>query len=111
MDYTAHAKKVLKIEAEAIQQLSRRLGSEFEKAIELLYKCNGKIIVSGMGKGGIIGEKISATLSSTGSPSLFLHSAEAIHGDLGRVAKGDVIIVISNSGETDEVVRLLPLIK
>lgn len=91
--------------------LSGRLGVEFNSAIELLSKCRGKVIVTGMGKGGIIGEKISATLSSTGTPSMFLHSAEAIHGDLGRVAKDDVILAISNSGETEEVVRFLPLIK
>jgi arabinose-5-phosphate isomerase len=105
------AKKVLRIEAQAIQLLSKRLGVEFNKAIELLAKCRGKVIVTGMGKGGIIGEKISATLSSTGTPSMFLHSAEAIHGDLGRVAKDDVVLAISNSGETEEVVRFLPLIK
>lgn len=105
------AKKVLKIEAQAIQNLSKRLGSEFNRAIELLAKCPGRVIVTGMGKGGIIGQKISATLSSTGTPSLFLHSAEAIHGDLGRVTKEDVVLAISNSGETEEVIRLLPLIK
>ncbi|OIO35083.1 MAG: hypothetical protein AUJ74_07620 [Candidatus Omnitrophica bacterium CG1_02_44_16] len=109
--YIKQAKKVLKIEAQAIQLLSKRLGVEFNLAIELLAKCRGKVIVTGMGKGGIIGEKISATLSSTGTPSMFLHSAEAIHGDLGRVAKDDVILAISNSGETEEVVRFLPLIK
>ncbi len=111
MMHIAQAKRVLKIEAQAIGELSRRLGDEFNKAIELLYRCRGKVIVTGMGKGGIIGEKISATLSSTGTPSLFLHSAEAIHGDLGRVAKDDCILAISNSGETEEVVRFLPLIK
>ena len=109
--YIKQAKKVLKIEAQAIQLLSKRLGVEFNLAIELLAKCRGKVNVTGMGKGGIIGEKISATLSSTGTPSMFLHSAEAIHGDLGRVAKDDVILAISNSGETEEVVRFLPLIK
>jgi arabinose-5-phosphate isomerase len=105
------AKKVLKIEAQAIQNLSKRLGGEFNRAIELLVKCPGRVIVTGMGKGGIIGQKISATLSSTGTPSLFLHSAEAIHGDLGRVTKEDVVLAISNSGETEEVIRMLPLIK
>lgn len=105
------AKKVLKIESDAIRELSRRLGAEFNQAIELLAKCSGRVIVTGMGKGGIIGQKISATLSSTGSPSLFLHSAEAIHGDLGRVMRQDVVLAISNSGETEEVIRLLPLIK
>jgi arabinose-5-phosphate isomerase len=109
--HIALAKKVLKIEAQAIEQLSGRLGNEFNQAIDILFKCSGKVIVTGMGKGGIIGEKISATLSSTGTPSLFLHSAEAIHGDLGRVAKDDCILAISNSGETEEVVRFLPLIK
>lgn len=109
--YRKEAKRVLKIEAQAILLLSGRLGAEFNSAIELLAKCRGKVIVTGMGKGGIIGEKISATLSSTGTPSMFLHSAEAIHGDLGRVAKDDVILAISNSGETEEVVRFLPLIK
>ncbi len=105
------AKRVLNIEAEAIRALTKRLGVEFNKAIELLASCQGRVIVTGMGKGGIIGQKISATLSSTGTPSLFLHSAEAIHGDMGRVTKDDAVLAISNSGETEEVIRLLPLIK
>lgn len=105
------AKKVLKIETEAIQAMSRRLGYEFDQAIDILAKCSGRVIITGMGKGGIVGQKISATLASTGTPSLFLHSAEAIHGDLGRVTREDVILAISNSGETEEVIRLLPLIK
>ena len=105
------AKKVLKIEADAIRDLSRRMNTEFNEAIELLSKSSGRVIVTGMGKGGIIGQKISATLSSTGTPSLFLHSAEAIHGDLGRVTREDVILAISNSGETEELIRLLPLLK
>jgi arabinose-5-phosphate isomerase len=89
----------------------RRIDQKFDKAIGLLSECRGRVIVTGMGKGGLIGQKISATLSSTGTPSLFLHSAEAIHGDLGRVTQEDVILAISNSGETEEVIRLLPLIK
>jgi arabinose-5-phosphate isomerase len=105
------AKKVLKIEAAALRRLSQRLGPEFDRAIELLARCAGRVIVTGMGKGGIVGQKISATLSSTGTPSLFLHSAEAIHGDLGRVTREDAILAISNSGETEEVIRMLPLIK
>ena len=105
------ARKVLKIEAEAVSALSKKVGDNFNKAIRILAKCRGRVIVTGMGKGGIIGQKISATLSSTGTPSLFLHSAEAIHGDLGRVTKEDVVLAISNSGETEEVIRLLPLIK
>lgn len=105
------AKEVLRLEAKAIEALSSRLNSDFEKAVNLLAKCRGRIVVTGMGKGGIIGQKISATLASLGSPSLWLHSAEAIHGDLGRITRDDVIIVLSNSGETQEVKDLLPQIK
>ena len=91
--YTKQAKEVLKIEAQAIQGLSRKIGASFNEAVVLLAKCPGRVIVTGMGKGGIVGQKISATLSSTGTPSLFLHSAEAIHGDLGRVTKEDVVLL------------------
>lgn len=105
------AKQVLKIEAGAILNLISRLDHNFEKAVEVILKCRGRVVVTGMGKGGIIGQKLSATLSSTGTPSLWVHPAEAIHGDLGRVTKDDVIIAISNSGETEEITRLLPWIK
>ena len=105
------AKQVLKIEADSIRRLSSRINKDFEKAVNLIYACKGRVVVTGMGKAGIIGEKISATLASTGTPSLWLHSAEAIHGDLGRVQKQDIIIAISNSGETEEIVRLIPNIK
>jgi len=105
------AKQVLKIEADSIRQLISRIDKDFEKAVDFIYACKGRVVVTGMGKAGIIGQKISATLSSTGTPSLWLHSAEAIHGDLGRVRKEDVVIVISNSGETEEVVDLVPQIK
>ena len=105
------AKEVLRIEADSIRQLISRIDKDFEKAVELIYACKGRVVVTGMGKAGIIGQKISATLASTGTPSLWLHSAEAIHGDLGRVKEEDVIIVISNSGETEEIVDLVPLIK
>lgn len=105
------AKQVLKIEADSIKQLISRIDKDFEKAADFIYACKGRVVVTGMGKAGIIGQKISATLSSTGTPSLWLHSAEAIHGDLGRVRKEDVVIVISNSGETQEVVDLVPQIK
>ncbi len=105
------AKKVLNIEAQSIRHVAKRLGPEFNRAIEILTKCTGRVIVTGMGKGGLIGRKISATLASTGTPSLFLHSAEAIHGDLGCVTKDDAVIAISNSGETQEVIQLLPLVK
>ncbi|MBU1912593.1 MAG: KpsF/GutQ family sugar-phosphate isomerase [Candidatus Omnitrophica bacterium] len=105
------AKQVLKIEADSIRQLISRIDKDFEKAVDFIYACKGRVVVTGMGKAGIIGQKISATLSSTGTPSLWLHSAEAIHGDLGRVRKEDVVIVISNSGQTQEVVDLVPQIK
>jgi len=105
------AKQVLKIEADSIRQLIPHIDADFEKAVELIYACKGSVVVTGIGKAGIIGQKISATLASTGTPSLWLHSAEAIHGDLGRVRKEDVVVAISNSGETEEIVHLIPLIK
>ncbi len=105
------AKEVLEIEAAAVKNLVKQLDSNFEKAVDLIAKCSGRVVVCGMGKTGIVGRKIAATLSSTGTPSLFLHSAEAVHGDLGQVTRHDVLIVISQSGETEETVRLLPLIK
>ena len=105
------AKQVLRIEADSIRRLSTRINKDFEKAVNLIFSCRGRVVVTGMGKAGIIGNKISATLASTGTPSLWLHSGEAIHGDIGRVRKEDVIIAISNSGETEEVVKLIPSIK
>jgi len=105
------AKKVLKIEGDAIRNLLSSVGRDFEKAVSIILDSPGRVIVTGMGKPGIIGQKISATLSSTGTPSLFLHPAEAIHGDLGRVTKDDIILALSNSGETDEIKKLLPIIK
>ena len=105
------AKEVIHIEAQAIAALAKKIDGNFIKAVELIAKCQGRVIVAGMGKTGIIGRKIAATLSSTGTPSIFIHSAEAVHGDLGQVTKADVLIVISNSGETEETTRLLPLIK
>ncbi|MDD5618086.1 MAG: KpsF/GutQ family sugar-phosphate isomerase [Candidatus Omnitrophica bacterium] len=105
------AKKVLKIESEAIKDLAKRLDKNFDRAIQILNRSKGRVVLTGMGKAGLIAQKISATMSSTGTPSLFLHSAEAIHGDLGRVTKDDVVIALSNSGETEELRKLLPLIK
>ncbi len=105
------ARRILQIESDAIRKLIPRLGSSFEKAIELLYQCSGRIIVSGMGKPGFIARKISATLASTGTPSLYLHPAEAFHGDLGRVTKEDVVLILSHSGETEEMVRILSPLK
>jgi arabinose-5-phosphate isomerase len=87
------------------------MAQAFSRAVEMLYACKGRVVVTGMGKSGIIGRKIAATLSSTGTPSLFLHPAEAIHGDLGMVVKGDVVIALSSSGETEEILRLLATIK
>ncbi len=105
------AKQVLRIESRAIADLIRRIDNKFEKAVDLLFNCKGRVVITGMGKPGIIGQKISATLASTGTPSLSLHPAEAIHGDLGRVTRKDVIIALSNSGETEEIIKLLPTIK
>lgn len=111
MKMIERAREVLDIEKDAISALKKKITREFECAVSLLYGCKGRVVVTGMGKAGIIGEKISATLSSTGTPSLFLHPAEAIHGDLGRVTRDDVLMVISNSGETEEILHLLPVIK
>jgi arabinose-5-phosphate isomerase len=105
------AKEVLDIEACAIKDLKPRLGANFEKALNLILKTKGRVVVSGMGKTGIIAQKFSATLASTGTPSLFLHTAEAIHGDLGKVTSDDVVIIISNSGSTEEMKQFLPLLK
>src|ERR1700719_4743083 len=105
------ARRVLRIEAQAIQDVLARLDASFEKAVEVLFACQGRVVVSGMGKSGLIGRKISATLSSTGTPSFFLHPAEALHGDLGMLARGDALLAVSYGGETEEIVRLLEALK
>lgn len=105
------ARRILRIEAEAIRRLIPRIGKSFEEALQLLYRCSGRVIVTGMGKTGFIGRKISATLASTGTPSLYLHPAEAFHGDLGMVTEKDQLLILSHSGETEEIVRLLPALK
>ena len=105
------ARKVLSIEAEAVLALTQRLDSSFEKAIDIIYASSGRVVVTGMGKSGLVGKKIAATLASTGTPSFFMHPAEASHGDLGMVTSDDAIIAISNSGETDEIVALIPFLK
>jgi arabinose-5-phosphate isomerase len=106
---------VVRIEAEALRGLADRISgamaATFESALELLHACSGRVVVTGMGKSGIIARKIAATLSSTGTPALFMHPAEAVHGDLGMVVPGDVVIALSSSGETEEIVRLLAMIK
>lgn len=104
-------KRVLEIEARAIAGLVDRLDDRFTGAVDLLFRCTGKVVVSGMGKSGLIGQKIAATLASTGTPAFFLHPAEGVHGDLGMLARRDVLIAISNSGETEEVLKLLPFVK
>lgn len=104
------AKEVLDIEAHSILRLKSNINGNFDKAIEILYACKGRVIITGMGKSGLIGKKIAATMSSTGTPSYFLHPAESTHGDSGIITREDVVIAISNSGETQELLNLLPLI-
>src|SRR5205823_14453173 len=105
------ARRVLKIEAQAIQDVMARLNASFEKAAGILFACKGRVAVSGMGKSGLIGRKISATFSSTGKPSFFLHPAEALHGDLGMLSAGDAMIAGSYGGETREIIELLDALK
>jgi len=105
------ARRVLRIEAQALNELCGRLDASFDRAVELLLACKGRVVVTGMGKSGLIGRKISATLSSTGTPSFFLHPAEALHGDLGMLARGDVLLAISYGGETPEILNLLETLK
>jgi arabinose-5-phosphate isomerase len=104
-------RRVLDIEARAVQALIQRLDGGFSDAVDLLYACKGKVVISGMGKSGLIGQKIAATMASTGTPSFFLHPAEGLHGDLGMLARKDVLIAISNSGETQEILQLLPFME
>lgn len=105
------ARKVLKAELEAIEGLLKRLDQSFEQTVDLLFACRGRVVVTGMGKSGIIGQKIAATLASTGTPAFFLHPAEAVHGDLGMLVKGDVLAALSYGGETEEILELLPTAK
>lgn len=105
------AKKVLRTEAAAILGLVDRLNGDFERAIDILFECHGRVIVTGMGKSGIISRKIAATFSSTGTSAFFLHPAEAIHGDLGAIREDDVVVALSHSGETEELIRLLESIR
>ncbi len=107
----AMADRVLRLEAESIAALRDRLDDRFVEAVGLLRRCRGRVIVTGMGKSGLIGRKIAATLASTGTPAYFLHPAEGVHGDIGMMAREDVVLALSNSGETDEVLAVLPAIK
>jgi arabinose-5-phosphate isomerase len=104
-------KRVLEIEARAVAALVDRLDARFAKAVDLLHGCAGKVVVSGMGKSGLIGQKIAATMASTGTPAFFVHPADGIHGDLGMLTKQDTLLALSNSGETEEVLKLLPFMK
>ncbi len=110
-----HGEHVVRVEAEALRALADRIagamGDDFDRAVELLYCCAGRVVVTGMGKSGIIARKVAATLSSTGTPALYLHPAEALHGDLGNVVRGDVVMALSSSGETAEILQLLATIK
>jgi arabinose-5-phosphate isomerase len=110
-DVLGVARRVISVEEKAVGDLLARLNSSFVRAVELIYGCKGRVVVTGIGKSGIIGRKISATMASTGTPSFFLHPAEGSHGDLGMVVKGDAVMAISNSGETVEILSLLPVIK
>ena len=105
------AKRVLQIEAAAVLALQSRIDGAFSQAVRMILDCHGKVVVTGMGKSGLICQKIAATMASTGTPTFFLHPAEGIHGDLGMLSKGDVVIAVSYSGETEEVRRILPVIK
>ncbi len=105
------ARRVIEIESQALADLADRLDESFDRALQLLVDCEGRAIVTGMGKSGIVSQKIAATLSSTGRPAYFMHPAEALHGDLGMIVSGDVLLAISNSGETGEIVRLLELVR
>lgn len=111
MDHITHAKDTLAIEIEGLQQVSQNLDHHFDKAIQALLKCSGKVIISGMGKSGLVGQKIAATLASTGTSSFFMHPGEALHGDLGMVSPEDAVILLSYSGETEELLRMLAFLK
>ncbi|MEE8176912.1 MAG: KpsF/GutQ family sugar-phosphate isomerase [Acidobacteriota bacterium] len=105
------ARKVLEIEADAVRRMAERVDQRTQQAVEYLYTCQVRVVITGMGKSGLVAQKISATLSSTGTPSFFLHPAEAIHGDLGKLVRGDVLIALSYSGETEEILRMLDTVK
>ena len=105
------AKRVLRVESEAIASLIDRLDARFDKAVELLHSCKGRVVVTGLGKSGLVGRKLAATFASTGTPALFLHTGEALHGDLGMLTAGDVMLAISASGETAELIELLETVK
>ena len=108
-DFIQSGRRTIEMETEAVSQLSSRIGDSFVSACETILKCSGRVIVTGMGKSGHIGNKIAATLASTGTPAFFVHPGEASHGDLGMITKNDVVLAISNSGSTTEIITLLPI--
>src|SRR5437588_10494970 len=110
-DPADYARGVLRAEAAAIEQLCARIDGDFSEAVDRIFACSGRVVVTGIGKPGFIAQKISATFASTGTPSFYLHPAEALHGDLGRLVPGDLVLALSNSGETEELVRLLPSLR
>ncbi len=110
-NYLKQAREVLLLEAECVKRQAEIIGDDFIKAVELIIRCQGRVVVTGMGKSGLVGRKVSATLSSTGTPSFFLHPGEGVHGDLGMVTPADIVIAISQSGEVDEVLAILPTLK
>ena len=111
MDVIEEAKRVLRVEADSILDLAQDIDENFSRAVEVLYDCKGRVVLMGMGKSGLVGRKIASTFASTGTPALFIHPAEGLNGDFGMLAKEDVVIAISNSGETRELLEVLPLIK
>src|SRR5512139_960305 len=111
MSMIEEARRVLRVEASAILDLAERIDDHFEQAVDLLYRCKGRVVLTGMGKSGLVGRKIASTFASTGTPAFFLHPAEGLNGDFGMVTREDVIIAISNSGETRELLEILPFLK
>ena len=110
-DYSEVARRTIRMEAQAVELLEQRIGQDFHQACDLIMNCSGRVVVTGMGKSGHIGRKISATLASTGTPSFFVHPGEASHGDIGMITESDIVLALSNSGTTSEIITLLPLIK
>ncbi|MFC1501498.1 SIS domain-containing protein [Elusimicrobiota bacterium] len=111
MDILKEIRKVVKIESETIDLLAKSIGNEYKKAVEMLYRCKGKVILTGIGKSGLIAQKIAATMASTGTMAVYMHSAEGMHGDIGIVQKKDIVIAIGKSGESNELLNILPIAK
>ncbi|MBP7965163.1 MAG: SIS domain-containing protein, partial [Paludibacteraceae bacterium] len=111
MDFVARSKEVFQVEINEIQRVANRIGDEINQVVELIYAHTGKVVITGIGKTGIIGKKIAASLASTGTQAIFINAAEALHGDLGIVSRGDVVIAISNSGESEEILNVVQTVK